>query len=103
MGDDETNLDTLSNISKKTFKSVRIYDSIDPAKARSFFVIQIDGEEKFIHKSQSTYATTEFAQSEIPKFRTRSQVVLIFLLLKMKILGSSQRFLRRSGYFSIVF
>ena len=50
MGDDETNLDTLANISKKTFKGVRIDDLIDPAKARSFFVIQIDGDEKFIHK-----------------------------------------------------
>ena len=57
--DDETTLDEVSNISKKTFKGVRIYDSIDSTKARSFFIIKIDGEEKFIHKQAAIWLLQE--------------------------------------------
>ena len=57
--DDDTTLDTLSNISKKTFKGVRIYDSIDSSKARSFFIIKIYGEEKFIHKQAAIWLLQE--------------------------------------------
>jgi hypothetical protein len=43
--DDEMISGTLSNISKTEFKGVRIYDSIDTAKAKSFFKINIDGQQ----------------------------------------------------------
>ena len=63
LGDnDECNLSVLSNVSRSTVNGIRIFDAIDDRHRDSFFRVEINGQEKFLHKQATTwYLSTDKA------------------------------------------
>ena len=59
---DECNLSVLSNVSRSTVNGIRIFDAIDDRHRDSFFRVEINGQEKFLHKQAATwYLSTDKA------------------------------------------
>lgn len=59
---DECNISVLSNVSRSTVDGVRIFDAIDDRHRDSFFRVEINGQEKFLHKQAATwYLSTDKA------------------------------------------
>jgi hypothetical protein len=42
--------DILPNVSTSTFHGMRIFDSIDDCQSESFFLVEVNGQKKFMHK-----------------------------------------------------
>ena len=49
----------LDNVTGHIFPGIRIFDSIDSSKSSSYFKVQIDGKEKFMHKQTACWLFTE--------------------------------------------
>lgn len=43
------------NISSSTYQGMRVFDSINPSLAKSYFVININGVKKFLHKQTAVW------------------------------------------------
>jgi len=49
--DDEENVsDHLFNVSSTTFQGMRVFDNINPALTKSYFIVKINGTKKYLHK-----------------------------------------------------
>ncbi|CAF4041665.1 unnamed protein product [Rotaria magnacalcarata] len=57
---DEDNSDSecLSNVSNSTFRRMRIYDSIKPSVAQSYFKVTVNGQSKYLHKQTARWLLT---------------------------------------------
>ena len=59
---DECNLSILSNVSRSIVNGIRIFDAIDDRHRDSSFRVEINGQEKFLHKQAATwYLSTDKA------------------------------------------
>ena len=47
--------DHLFNISSTTFQGMRVFDSINPTLAKSYFIVDINGTKKYIHKQTAAW------------------------------------------------
>ena len=52
---DELYLDTLPDVSSITFHGIRIFDSIDNCQSESFFIVEINGNKKYMHKQTANW------------------------------------------------
>lgn len=54
--DDEEYLsDHLFNVSSTTFQGMRVFDSINPSLAKSYFIVNINGTKKYLHKQTAAW------------------------------------------------
>jgi hypothetical protein len=57
--DDDDNLsDHLVNVSTTTFQGMRVFDSINPTLAKSYFIVNINGTRKYLHKLPGSFHRT---------------------------------------------
>ena len=47
--------DHLFNVSSTNFRGMRVFDSINPALAKSYFVVNINGTKKYLHKQTGAW------------------------------------------------
>ena len=52
---DELDLDTLPDVSSTTFHGIRIFDSIDNCQSESFFIVEVNGNKKYMHKQTANW------------------------------------------------
>ena len=52
---DDSDLSTISNVTRSTIDGMRIYDSIDSSQSDLFFHVKINDEDKFMHKQTATW------------------------------------------------
>ena len=52
---DELDLDTLPDVSSTTFHGIRIFDSIDNCQSESFFIVEVNGNKKYMHKQTENW------------------------------------------------
>jgi hypothetical protein len=54
--DDESYLnDHLFNVSSTNFQGMRVFDSINPTLAKSYFIVDINGTKKYLHKKAAAW------------------------------------------------
>jgi hypothetical protein len=54
--DDESYLnDHLFNVSSTTFQGMRVFDSINPNLAKSYFIVNINDTKKYLHKQTAVW------------------------------------------------
>jgi hypothetical protein len=51
----ELDPDILPNVSTSTFHGMRIFDSIDDCQSESFFLVEVNGQKKFMHKQTGNW------------------------------------------------
>jgi len=51
----ELDPDTLPKVSTSTFNGMRIFDSIDDCQSESFFLVEVNGQKKFMHKQTANW------------------------------------------------
>ncbi|CAF3730967.1 unnamed protein product [Rotaria sp. Silwood1] len=55
-GDDEDYLsDHLCNVSSTNFQGMRVFDSINPTLAKWYFIVNINGTKKYLHKQTAAW------------------------------------------------
>lgn len=52
---DESDPCIIRNVTSSTIRGIRIFDSIDTSQSDSFFRVQINNQEKFMHKQSATW------------------------------------------------
>lgn len=57
--DDEENVPSVSASGKSNFHGMRVYDSIPASQSNSYFRVEIDGKNKFIHKQTACWLLTD--------------------------------------------
>ncbi len=58
--DDDDNLsDHLVNVSTTTFQGMRVFDSINPTLAKSYFIVNINGTRKYLHKKTAAWLLSQ--------------------------------------------
>jgi len=55
---EESDSECLSNVDNCTFRGMRVYDSIKPSVAQSYFKVAINGQTKFLHKQTACWLLT---------------------------------------------
>ena len=53
--DDDSPSNQLTNVSAATFKGMRVFDSINTALAKSYFIVNINGTRKYLHKQTAAW------------------------------------------------
>ena len=52
---DETDMNVLSDVSRTTMNGMRIFDTIADDQSDSFFLVQINGQDKYMHKQAANW------------------------------------------------
>ncbi|CAF4861740.1 unnamed protein product [Rotaria socialis] len=53
--EDISDSECLSNVNNSTFRGMRIYDSIKPSVAQSYFKVTVNGQNKYLHKQTACW------------------------------------------------
>jgi hypothetical protein len=53
--DEDYSADHLFNVSSTTFQGMRVFDSINPNLSKSYFIVNINGTKKYLHKQTAAW------------------------------------------------
>ncbi len=91
---EESDSECLSNVSNCTFRGMRIYDTVKPSLAQSYFKVSINGQTKFLHKQTACWSLMHDKTTLSSDRTTRVMnkfIIFVFSEIKSKKFSESSR------------